>query len=155
MRVSMQLLLTALTSILLLGCQMPKQKGDSKEFAEIRIESYPKGWGYAQKTVKPDGSISGGHLSGGPDAVRVFETKSQLTSQDMSTLIKLVAAIAAEPVHDRPSPPDRKLEGYISVLINFGDGTSTVVFATSNQQFQSKAIQGIWDTVSKYEVGAW
>jgi hypothetical protein len=50
----------------------------------LKIESYPKGRGYAHKTVKADTTITGGHLSGGPDAVRVFESKAEVTSGDMS-----------------------------------------------------------------------
>ncbi len=155
MKISMQLLLAALTSTVLLGCGVTESRPESREFAELRIESHPRGWGYAYKTVKPDGSISGGHLSGGADAPRVFESKSQLTSQDMSTLRALVAAMAAEPMKEQPSPPDQKLEGYTSVVIILGDGTTTTVISKWGQRFQSNTIQNIWDTVSKYKVGAW
>ena len=155
MRISMKLSLAALASMILLGCRGTDPETEPRELAELRIESHPRGWGYAHKTVKPDGSITGGHLSGGADAPRVFEGKSQLSSQDMSTLRALAATIAAEPTNEQPSPPDQKLEGYTSVVIIFDDGTATTALAKWGQRFQSNTIQSIWDTVSKNKVGAW
>lgn len=121
----------------------------------LMIESRPRGWGYAHKTVKRDGSITGGHLSGGANAPLVSESKSEVTSQDMAALRALVATIAKESTNEQPSPPDQKLEGYTSVVIIYDDGTATTVFAKWRQRFRSNTIQTIWDTVSKYKVGAW
>jgi hypothetical protein len=77
-------------------------------FTEVRIESDPKGWAYAHKTVKPDGSITGGHLSGGPDAPRVHETKSEVTPQDMATLKTLVVEARKEAPKEQAKPMDQK-----------------------------------------------
>jgi len=73
----------------------------------------------------------------------------------MSTLKTLVATAVSEPTNEKMSPPDQNLEGYTSVIITLGDGTTTTVFAKWNQRFDSNAIQTIWDVVGKYKAGAW
>jgi hypothetical protein len=155
MKVSPQLLLVVIGILALLGCRATAPASGSRDLAEVRITSHPQSWGYAYKVVKPDGSITGGHLSGGAEEPRIYESSSHITEQDMSTLRNLVATIAADAADTEPSWPDQKLEGWTSVVISFGDGTSTTVFAKMGQQFQLDAMAIIWDTISKYDAGAW
>jgi hypothetical protein len=93
-------------------------------------------------------------MSGGADAVRVFESKAQLTPKEMSSLRGLVATIA-QPADPQPAQPDQKRDGFTSVVIMFADGTSMTFFAKGGQRFHPDTIQTIWDTISKYSVGAW
>lgn len=144
-----------LFGITLVGCGEVPPQADHREFAEVRIESHPKGWGYAHKTVKPDASIVGGHLSGGAEAPRVFESKSVMTSDHMSALRTLVDSVAGVTVNTQPLTPDQEEGGYTSVVIVFSDSSSVTAVAVWGEKYESEAIQGIWDIVSKYEVGAW
>ncbi|MCP3899831.1 MAG: hypothetical protein GY707_08995 [Desulfobacteraceae bacterium] len=155
MSISMHLLFVTLGSIVLFGCQQINSGVDVQKWTELRIESRPQGWGYAYKTVRPDGSITGGHMSGGEKAPRVFESKSQVDSRDISKLRALVAKISAETIKEEPSPPDQKREGYTSVTVIFGEDNVMTSFAKWEELFQSDTIQAIWDIVSKYEEGAW
>jgi len=79
-------------------------------FHSVTIESHPKGGGYAHKTVEKSGAVTGAHMSGGPEAVRVYETKSNLAPDDMSRLTTLVAALRDNPPKSTASPPDQKSE---------------------------------------------
>ena len=151
----MRLSLAGLVFVGLLGCPINGPAAGSPDFTEIRIESHPRGWGYAHKTVKPDGSITGGHMSGRAGAPRVFESTLQVTPQDMSTLRALVGTVVSEPTNEKVSLPDQKLEGYTSVVIALRDGTATTAYAKRGQRFRSKSIQTIWDILSNYRAGAW
>lgn len=151
-----QLTLTALTICILVGCRATvPPSGSSRRITEIRIESQPQGWGYAYKTVKQDGAITGGHMSGGPDATSVFENKSQVTVKDMSSLEDLVSTVAAQPANPQPPQPDQKLDGFTSVVVTFNDGSSLTFFAKVGQRFQPDSIQTMFDIIHRYNVGAW
>lgn len=149
-----RLLLTML-SVAVLDCWAADSENFPPVFQEIRIESHPKGWGFAYKTVKADSFVVGGHMSGGPQAPRVYESRSQATPDDMSALRELVAAIAKASEHEQPSVPDQNQEGYTSVVILFSDGSALTFVARWGQRFQPEAVQSIWDIVGKYKVGAW
>jgi len=159
MKILVRLLLVLLFGVAVIGCAPVGPEADAEadagRFAEIRIESHPKGWGLAHKTVKADASIVGGHLSGGPKAPRVFESKSVLTPDDMSALKELVASAAGMKDRRQPETPDQNHAGYSSVLITYTDGTSLTAIAAWGEKFESKTIQSIWNTVSACEVGAW
>lgn len=155
MKTSVHLLSIIVGAMFFLGCGTLATVNSHRDFAELTIESYPKGWGFADKTVKKDGSITGGHFSGGPDALTVFEDKAQITSKDMSKLRSRVASITAEEPNREPSRPDQKVGGYTAVVIVFRDGSTRTFFAKWGQRFPSKPIQEIWEILSKYDVGAW
>jgi len=123
-------------------------------FSEIRIESHPKPWGYAQKTAKPDGSIKGGHLSGGKEAASISETESKLESEDMDKLKSLVTSLKTRPLREF-TPPDQKSEGYSVVIITMDGDSEMKAYAKDGECFEHKEIQSIWDLLSKYKVGGW
>ena len=153
MRLLHELIVLVLMSVTITGCRATDPAAPTG-FIEIRIESYPQGWGYAQKTVKPDGSITGGHLSGGQDAPRVYETKSEVTPEDMSKLRALITALQAKSLRT-VAPPDQKSEGYKSVILVTGESTAITAYAKWNKGFEPAEIQAIWDLVMKHKVGAW
>jgi hypothetical protein len=138
-------------SLIVAGCKVPA-KQVAASFAEVRIESHPKGWGYAHKTVKRDGTIIGGHMSGSPNTPRVYETKSHMTKEDMKALHSLVAKVHGERITKESISPK---DGYVCVVISYEDGTSVTISAKWEQKFGSANVQAIWDLLYKYEVGAW
>ncbi|MFZ1986011.1 MAG: hypothetical protein WAU91_16450 [Desulfatitalea sp.] len=125
------------------------------EFRSVRIESHPKGGGYAHKTVTPDGVITGAHMSGPPSAVRVYETKDRLTAEDLNTLKQLVADLRGAPVGGECATPEQKAEGYVSVTIQFQNGKALTANADWNAKFGSPNFQAVWDHLHKFQVGAW
>lgn len=141
--------------ILMFGCGTAGAGSRPGEFAKLMIESYPRGWGYAYKTVGEDATITGGHLSGGPDAPMVYEAKSMVTAQDMSELRSLVAILGTEVPNGEFTRPDQKVNGYTSVVIIYHNGSTATLFARWGGKFHSKAVQSIWEIISKYQVGAW
>ncbi len=126
-------------------------------FLSVMIESHPKGWGYAHKTVEKTGTVTGAHISGGPEAVRVYETKAELAPDDMIRLTALVAALRYNPPKSGAGPPDQKSEGYTSVTILFDNKKTITAHTTLREQFKFEHpnLQAIWDLVYKYNVGAW
>lgn len=123
-------------------------------FREIRIESHPKGWGYAHKSVKADGTITGGHLSGGPEGARVFESSGKVTPDDMKRPTTLAEAFRSRTL-PKARPPDQKTVGYKAVAVSFDEKTSITAYATWDGKFQPEEAQSIWELVLKYQVGAW
>ena len=114
----------------------------------------PQGVGYAHKTVWGDGRVVGGHMSGGPKAPRIYETKAKATPADMKKLVTLVAAAMAKPQPTLKSP-DQKVAGYNTVMLQISDSKSIAIYGTWSAKFESKEIQAIWEMVGKYKVGAW
>jgi hypothetical protein len=154
-RTAIQILSVTVAAFLLAGCTTTEAASKPRAFTKLMIESRPKGWGYAQKTITADGAVTGGHLSGGPEAPRVWESKAEVSPQDMSELRSLVAAITPKDSQDGDSRPDQTVEGCACVVIIFNDDTSTAFFAKHGQSFHSTTIQAIWDVVYKQDVGAW
>jgi hypothetical protein len=153
----MNLLITLTSFVVLLtigGCFTSHTQAKAA-FDSVMIESHPKGWGYAHKTVEKSGTVTGAHMSGGPEAVQVFQTNSELTPEDMNRLMTLVAALQNTPLKSTVDPPDQKSEGYMSVIICFDESKSITVHARWGQQFEPPNLQAIWDLVYKYDVGAW
>lgn len=140
--------------VCLIACKSTDLRVVPGDFAEIRIESHPQGWGYAHKTVRSDSSIVGGHLSGGDKTPFVFESRSNVSSEDMEALRKAVSEIADKP-SDNVIIPNSKHESYASVVITFRDGTTTAAITKAGGRFEAPAFQSIWDIVRRYEVGAW
>ncbi len=125
-------------------------------FVSVIIESHPKDGGYAHKTVQADGTVAGAHLSGPPNAVRIFESKAQMTLQDMTRLKELIASLQDNPPKGGIDRPDQKVEGYLSVIIRFdSEETITVHTPLPQSKFEHPEVQAIWDLVSKYNAGAW
>lgn len=131
------------------------QAQESGAFRSVVIESHPKGWGYAHKTVTPDGVVAGAHMSGGPNAVRVHESKDKLTRKDLRRLKELIAALRNAPVQSSAGAPEQKNEGYFSVTIELDNGRTVTAHAVWNRKFDSGEIQAVWDLVHKYRAGAW
>jgi len=147
--------LAALAAALIaVGCSQVPDKAPVA-FRSVMIQSHPKGWGYAHKTVQKGGIITGGHLSGGPEAVRVYETQSEVTSEDMSHLASLVARTLQSRPKSALASPDQKSEGYKTIVIRFEDEMSITAHSKWDQHFESADLQSIWDLVYKYNVGAW
>ena len=150
--------LTLLAALLLAGAgggAAQAQARESGAFRSVAIESHPKGWGYAHKTVTPDGVVAGAHLSGGPNAVRVHESKDRLTRKDMRSLKELVAALRKAPAQAGAGAPQQENEGYFSVIIELDDGRSMSAHTGGNRKFESGEMQAVWDLVHKYRAGAW
>ncbi len=124
-------------------------------FCSVKIEAHPKGWGYAHKTVMADGTITGAHMSGGPGAVRVYETKDKLTPKDMKRLRALTVSLRDVSSPSGRNAPDQKTEGYTSVTIHFDDGKTKTVHANWGSKLEPSSFQAIWDLICKYRVGAW
>lgn len=149
------LLLILLIGLFMAGCQTTHPKVDPTTFTEIRICLYPQGWGYAYKTVRPDGVIVGGHLSGGPEAPQLFENKSRLTPEDLAFLRQLAAKLSRKTQKPLPPPPDQHVKGHAEVMVAFADGHAISVIADWGKPFKPKTFQRIWDVVKPYAVGAW
>jgi hypothetical protein len=123
-------------------------------FREIRIESHPRSWGYAHKTVNPNGQMTGGHLSGGPDAPQAYESNAEITAADLDKLKQFVAALHLEGRRFL-TPPDQKQEGYKSIVVIVNDDVAITVHAKWKERFKPKELQAIWDLIKKYNAGAW
>lgn len=136
------------------GCRTAHAQ-ETGVFRSVMIESHPKGWGYAHKTVTQDGVVTGAHMSGGPDAVRLYESKDRLTRKDMNRLKVLIAALRDAPARRGGNTPNQKVEGYISVTIELANGKTITVHTDWHYRFESRNLQAIWDLVHKYQVGAW
>ena len=120
-------------------------------FREVRIASYPPGSGYAHKTVNRDGTITGAHLSGGPGGVRVHETTSTMSAEDLAALGDLARKVPAS----SPQAETRTEQGHTYVVISRPDGTTATFGAAWGQKFETREVQAIWDLLYKYNVGAW
>jgi hypothetical protein len=148
--------LAPIVALMLTGTECRAEHAQELEvFRSVKIEAHPKGWGYAHKTVTADGIITGAHMSGGPDAVRVYETKDKLTLEDLNSLRSLTVSL-----HDTSSPsgstvPDQKAEGYTSVTIHFDDGKTITVHANWGSKLEPSSFQAVWELIYKYQVGAW
>lgn len=123
-------------------------------FVEVRIESHPTGWGFAHKIVRPDGTVAGAHLSGGPEAPQVYESKSQLSVGDLAELRALLKEIEAHPPKALPTP-DRRDSGYTSVVIVTGADPGLEFRAAWGTGFDAPAVQTLWNLIHKYDAGAW
>jgi hypothetical protein len=127
-------------------------------FHSVAIESHPKGGGYAHKTVRHDGTITGGHLSGPPDAVRVYESNAEMTRDDMAKLNALVSEVHYKLPKGGADHPDQKAAGYLTVrILLYNDSKITFHAALRGEQtrFEHPEVQAIWELVYKYNVGAW
>lgn len=133
---------------------------DVPAFKEVKIESLPQGWGYAQKTLTADGKIRGGHLSGGPDAPRVYESEEKCKAADMKLIADLVADVldAGKKRPDKKEEPpamDRSRHGYKRLTIICGDGTGLTFVAKFSDEFENAKVQTLHNTIAKYRAGAW
>jgi hypothetical protein len=129
-------------------------------FKEVKIESLPQGWGYAHKTLTPDGKIRGGHLSGGPDAPRVYESEEQCKAADLKAITGLVADVLAaskkaKPDKEEPPAMDRTKHGYKRVSITYANATMLSFVAEFAEEFEDAKVQAIHGTIAKYDAGAW
>jgi len=129
-------------------------------FKEVKIESLPQGWGYAHKTLTADGKIRGGHLSGGPDAPRVYESEEQCKDTDLKLITGLVADVLATSKKEKPdeeeSPKmDRAKHGYKRVSITDADGTTLSFVVKFTKEFEDTKVQAIHKAIAKYDAGAW
>jgi hypothetical protein len=125
------------------------------DISNLRIESRPAGWGYAHKTIRGD-VIQGGHLSGGPDAVRVYQTEEKLKPDDIAKVRGFAEALWKLPVPEKPAQePDQKTTGYTRVVVLYADGTQRTFTALWDQKFQPQVVQDVWDALAAYKVGAW
>jgi hypothetical protein len=122
-------------------------------FVEIHIESHPKGWGLAQKTARPDGHIAGAHMSGGPDAVRVFESEAQMSPQDLADLLQHASELQSHPPQTQAIPDDHA-DGFLSLVL-VGPGANMSFRTSPGQPFASPEAQAIWDLLAKYNAGGW
>jgi len=135
-------------------------KPDDVPFTQVKIESLPQGWGYAHKTLTPDGKIRGGHLSGGADAPRVFESEEQCKAADLKAITKLVADVLSaskEEKQDEGESPkmDREKHGYMRVSITYTDGTTLSFVTESTEKFENANVQALYGVIAKYWAGAW
>jgi hypothetical protein len=129
-------------------------------FKEVEIESLPQGWGYAHKTLTADGKIRGGHLSGGPDAPRVYESEEQCKAADMKLITGLVADVleaSKKKKPDKEGPPamDRTKHGYKRISITYADGTTLSFVTKFTEEFEDADVQTIHKAIAKYRAGAW
>lgn len=127
---------------------------NSLSFESIVIASHPKGWSYAHKTVFANGNISGAHLSGSPEAPRVYESKDKLKPEDLQKFNHPVIVIKTKNlVSDKK--PDQSVEGYKSVTLVIDKNTSLSFYAPWEGEFKIKEVQSLWDLIYAYKVGAW
>ena len=138
----------------------PVPAAEPPAFKEVEIESLPQGWGYAHKTLTADGNIRGGHLSGGPDAPRVYESEEQCKAADLKLITDLVADLLEARKKNKPdkeTPPamDRTKHGYKRVSITYADGTTLSFVAKFADEFEDTKVQAIHGAIAKYRAGAW
>ena len=130
-------------------------------FTEVKIESLPKGWGFAHRTLTSDGKIRGGHLSGDPEAVRVFESEEQCKAKDMEEIRSLVSRIrASQEAEERDQPDrspqiDRDKHGYTRISITYKDGKAFSFVAKRDEKHEDADVQAVRDILSRYDAGAW
>jgi hypothetical protein len=129
-------------------------------FKQVMIESLPQGWGYAHKTLTADGKIRGGHLSGGPDAPRVYDSEEQCKAADLKMIIGLVSDVLEagrkrKPDKEGPPAMDRTKHGYKRASITRADGTTVSFLAKFTEEFEDAKVQAIHKAIAKYSAGAW
>ena len=119
----------------------------------VVIQSHPQGWGVAHKTVEADGSVRGGHLSGGPGQAMISESSARLSPKGFGRLKALVGRVYGRPVSETPEP-DQKTVGYLTLVIVWRNGSSVTLHAKEGEKFPPE-YQAIWDLVAKCKVGYW
>ena len=156
-----------LLTVVLASCQAepsarPKASADAQSkpgpalgaFVAVGIESHPRGWGSAYKTVRADGVITGGHMSGSPDSPLVHMDEGRASAEDLAALRRHVEAVRRHPPA-KTACPNQESEGYKCITIAFDDRNGIAVYAAGEGPFPSADWQAIWDLLVTYRVGAW
>ena len=149
------IVIAGIVSLMLIGCHSDNDVSNAPKITSITIESHPQGWGLALKTLQTDGTIYGTHLSGGPNVPpMVYQSSTKISAEDMETIKELTKNISWKP-GDVNQRPDKKTEGFKSIMIGYDDHTCINVYAKWNDQFHPDTWQSIWDIIYKYKAGAW
>lgn len=138
----MQLLVIVALLVVSSGCGRVYQQRPM-EFVEVCIVLAGSS-SHAYKSVTRDGLLRGGHLSGVPDAQRVFEDRGLMAADDMATLAGLVATLPHEQDSHSASDEARLVE------IALPDGKRLRIAADVTPEAQA-----IWELLYRQPVGAW
>jgi hypothetical protein len=111
-------------------------------WVEVKIESFPKGQGYAQRTVGLGGRIKGGHMSGGKEAPRISESPSRVSLKDMRRIGLLCKKLRVVPVTAQERP-DQSKAGYRVVTIEYNDGATRVFIKGWDEKLKPADAQSI------------
>jgi hypothetical protein len=154
-----KIVLTIFVSTIFVGGNSVNLDTSGSEFEAIRIESHPKGLGYALKILEMDGKIIGMHFSGDQPPF-IHRSEDKLSCEDMLKIKILVKQIKQkEPIQTEDYANkfyvENETESYIMVRIRYKDETEIVVYAEGDKQFSSHWMQEIWQIISKSKAGAW
>lgn len=142
LRYPMQLLVIVALMVVTSGCGRVQQRRPM-EFVEVCILLAGSS-SQAYKSVTRDGLLRGGHLSGVPDAQRVFEDRGWMAADDMATLAGLVATLPYAQDSHSASDEARLVEIVLPGGKRYRIAADVIPTA-----------HAIWELLYRQPVGAW
>lgn len=146
-RVFMLLCLTAS-----LVCSTSISRATEMTFISVSVESVGRD-GRAHKTVTADGSMSGGHMSGGMPP-RIYRSEGRMPEQELEHLNGLMQHIdttsfPAKPEDTPSSSPYRKLS------ITRKNKADLSFVASGETRFEPKLLEQIYTLIASQKAGGW
>ncbi len=148
---------------LLAGCAAPTAelattrpvRGNAKQIVRIVLYSFPEGegnWAVAHREFHPDGLVEGGHVSGGPDAPRVYLDKKRIGAEQVKRIWNQAEALAR--TWQSNWSADRRSR-HLSIVLKYEDGTELRAAWPADQKPPCPEAEQLLRMLSEVQVGAW
>jgi len=144
------LMLICLTASLI--CSPSISRATEMTFISVTVESVGRD-GRAHKTVSADGSMSGGHMSGGMPP-RIYRSEGRMPEQELVQLNELVQHIDTTPFPDKPEGTGSS-SSYRKLGITRKDKADLSFVASGETRFEPKLLEQIHTLLAAQKVGGW
>ena len=123
-------------------------------FQEVIVKSEPGDGGYAFKSLRFDGLVRAGHLSGGGPRPLVHEEEGEASHEVRVQVERLIETLCKKTPRDIQRPDSHK-GGLVSVTVIFRDERSLTFFSFGREGFQNETLQSLSEIVSSLDYGNW
>ena len=122
------------------------------EIRAVRYEVRPATSGYAHREVHPDGSVSGGHLSGDPQQPMVSIEHGSVSQACIRAV--WAAAMRLRSTTDESQPPPNGA-GFASISLDRVDGRTVVLSWPHRQEPSDPRLRELQRLLGEMEIGYW
>ena len=144
------IMLLCLTASLI--CPPAISRGAEMSFTSISVESVGRD-GRAHKTVTADGSMSGGHMSGGMPP-RIYRSEGRMPEQELVHLNELLQHIDTTSFPAKPEGTPSS-SSYRKLSITRKDKADLSFVAPGETRFEPQLLEQIYTLLAAQKVGGW
>jgi len=137
-----------------LACISSISRATEMTFSSITIESVGRD-GRANKTVTADGSMSGGHMSGGMPP-RIYRNEGRMPTDQLAQLSNLMQQATDLLPNEQQPPHDQTASTSYRRLTVARQGKPDCIFTASDEaRFELKLLEQIFTLLAAQKVGGW